>query len=320
MDRAAAEATCIKCKQPINYNPFLCDLCGGSLCLTCIGDDGIGFCDDCTDIQMVSLEEAKPKPKCIYCDRDAIIVDVCQDNTQKQKQPHNQTKPQNGTIKMPSCFRQIRVCKDHIVKCEVCKKILCDQCAVNKLCYGHMRYCGSCCGYFTLNKMLKCLTCGKGSCSTCAWKQGASLIPGDINADAVDERGYKVNSMICSQHIKMCWCKFTLRETPMYRCTYPNCKRYACESGHFRSLIKKKIYACHKHRSTCNICYKEYPALNRKIIKFRGQTPIGCCSNCYGQFYDGVVGLLQVCRRLVNLPRDVKNLILHIYVELLQNA
>lgn len=284
-----AGQVCIKCEIEFQYIPFLCDLCGGSMCLNCTSDDGTAFCDNCKDIQVVSIELAKPQPKCTYCNKNALFIEECMPVKQRKKE------------KKSTCINIIEVCKDHVVKCVECDCILCKYCAVYKRCKNHLEYCQLGCHYVEPAQIAKCAKCDKLQCNLC-------LVNGNPYSCNV---WLTRNLMLCGTHIGKCTCDAILYDAPVFVCSYPYCKQVACQSGWF-SLINKTVYACHKHQSECLICYKTYPTVYKRSIKFRGDNPWECCFNCYRMFRDGVVGVLFAHRwdpLMAQIPKDVLALI-----------
>lgn len=293
-----ANQVCINCKTQIQYIPFICDLCGGFMCLDCTGEDGTAFCESCKDIQAVSIELAKPQPKCTYCDKDALFVEECMPNNKKK----NKKSKDMQTEYRKHCPYKIQVCKDHIKRCEECNRMICDHCAEYNRCRDHIEYCNVCNQFVIPSKLVKCANCKKKQCNSCLI--GTSLYSGNVMLTS--------NLMLCGSHITKCKCTDILYDAPVFACTYPYCRKVVCRSGWFKSTVNATIYACHDHRSQCPVCDKIYPNINTRSITFRGDVPWMCCSNCYGIFSDGVVGLLSVWIEnplIRQIPKDVLGII-----------
>lgn len=288
-----AHETCVNCADKFRYIPFICDLCGGSMCINCTNADGTSFCENCKDIQAVSYELAKPQPKCDYCNENALFVQPCTPVKNNKK----------GARKKHTCVEIIQVCKDHINKCGTCGIMLCKCCAKYQRCKKHLEYCASNAHFVPAEQIVHCANCGKKQCNVCY--EYRSIYTANVRLSST--------LMLCSSHITRCKCTQLIYDAPHFVCGFSGCNTIACQAGWFKSLIGEQIYACHNHTSECPFCDKIYPDVNQKNIKFRGDKHSWiCCSNCWGLFYNGVIGFLSIWMwndSAAKLPKDVLDMI-----------
>jgi hypothetical protein len=257
--------------------------------MNCADDDDIGFCQNCIEIQEVTLDLAKTQPKCTYCDNDALFIEECL--------------PLQKSTNDIICTKKVQVCKDHIVKCTECDKIICKDCAVNGRCNLHMEWCPSGFHYVLPSIIMSCANCNKKQCCSCLTK--SHRITGE----------YRIGwtHTLCSRHVGKCSCGSMLYDAPIFRCTFNDCEQVSCDSGWFKSLKSTMIYACHDHRTECPICNRKYPIINACLITLKGVNGTQqCCVNCYSLFKNGVVGLLASRLHISfirMIPKDILNMI-----------
>lgn len=287
---------CADCSCQFQYIPFICEDCGCFLCLNCVENENYSVCQNCKAVQMVSLELAKPKKKCVYanCCNEATFINKCAslENTH--------------IIDSLNCL-EISVCNEHVTRCKVCDKMLCHVCAEFKHCKTHLKYC--CVGrhYDIPSKIYHCITCDKSQCLTCFDKKRSTDIL--LNYDR----------FICGIHIRACNCGKLLYDAPMFRCSTPFCTQIACLSGWFVSSDTLKLNACHKHIFKCYNCKNDHSNIEQNYAKFLEGDCFALCKKCFVNYQNNVLFVLLIFKKQTNIKLMSKNILNLIFRQLFEN-
>lgn len=151
------------CKKEMFHLPFFCTICDHSICANCITNFGdsedVIICRSCKYVQDDLEENWETCKKCFQ--QKGKLHDTNNNRTKTKKYR------KNTKCSSENCTHLIKACDEHVHKCAVCLKPICENCKYYCILHGSRCSNETCKEMCDSKLILNCYICGAKFCREC---------------------------------------------------------------------------------------------------------------------------------------------------------